>query len=115
MRKKSENRPKIPKDNAEGEEKKKEKKKGRSFWGKSEKLDSDGGEILSSSSSDDEATIADSKKASSSSLDEKSERPDIANAKSNDGISDMSFERPKLNLDDEKMKEIQRLISANFE
>ena len=32
-----------------------------------------------------------------------------------DGISDMSFERPKLNLDDKKMNEIQRLISTNFE
>ena len=31
-----------------------------------------------------------------------------------DGISDMSFERPKLHLDDEKMKDIQRLISTNF-
>ena len=31
-----------------------------------------------------------------------------------DGISDMSFERPKLNLDDEKMKDIQRLITDSF-
>ncbi|RCL71485.1 MAG: HIT family protein [Flavobacteriales bacterium] len=31
-----------------------------------------------------------------------------------DGISDMSFERPKLNIHNEKMKEIQRLITTNF-